>query len=367
MLIKRGSTWHCRFKFDRVLYQRSLHTRNRTEAVKLEAAFRASLVRGEFSIIDSRNAPTLAEFEGRLLPHLRANTAPRTFGFYCQNLAALKKFTPLATARLHKIDPSLIEKFVQFRLKSTYGAKRKKKLTPVTINHSLRTLRRVLHIAREWKLIREVPGIKLLPDEHEREAVLTDAEVDRMTAYIATAYPTSLMRHMLPFLVDTGLRISEACDLLTENVQFDDGLPVSIRVVKGKSKYSKREIPLTKRAAVALSACLQQSRCAHCFTSKGGRRKLTRHYPSEQFRTIRDALNLGPDVVLHSTRHTFCTRLGMAGANAFTIQKLAGHSSIVISQRYVHADREVKQEAIRLLDAQNVPKVVVVSDTIKTI
>jgi site-specific recombinase XerD len=83
---------------------------------------------------------------------------------------------------------------------------------------------------------------------------------------------------------------------------------------------------------------------------------LTRHYPSEQFRTIRDALNLGPDYVLHSTRHTFCTRLGKAGADAFTIQKLAGHSSITISQRYVHADKEVKESAIRLLDALNKPK-----------
>jgi site-specific recombinase XerD len=78
-------------------------------------------------------------------------------------------------------------------------------------------------------------------------------------------------------------------------------------------------------------------------------------------------LNLGADVVLHSTRHTFCTRLGKAGADAFTIQKLAGHSSITISQRYVHADREVKESAIRLLDGLNAPKIVPSSDSIKEI
>jgi site-specific recombinase XerD len=72
---------------------------------------------------------------------------------------------------------------------------------------------------------------------------------------------------------------------------------------------------------------------------------------------VRDALEIGPDCVLHSTRHTFCTRLGKAGADAFTIQKLAGHSSIAISQRYVHADREIKESAIRLLDALNQPKI----------
>jgi len=65
---------------------------------------------------------------------------------------------------------------------------------------------------------------------------------------------------------------------------------------------------------------------------------------------IRDALNMDQDCVLHSTRHTFCTNLGKAGADAFTIQKLAGHSSITISQQYVHSDAEVQQSAIRLLD-----------------
>jgi site-specific recombinase XerD len=345
--------------FDGVLYQKSLRTKSKAEAVKLEAVFRSSLIKGEFGIIDASRTPTLSEFEQRLLAHLKANVAARTHGFYKQNLAVLSRFGPLASSRIHKIDASLIERFIQFRLKE--------KVKPVTVNHSLRTLRRVLHIARDWKLIREAPRIKLLPGEHEREAVLDEADLTRMIECLAKAYPTSLMRHMLPFLVDTGLRISEACGLHREHVRFDDGQPRSIRIVRGKSKYSRREVPLTLRAAASVTAALDQSRSAYLFTSKGGRRPLTRHYPSEQFRVIRDALGLGPDYVLHSTRHTFCTRLGKAGADAFTIQKLAGHSSITISQRYVHADREIKETAIRLLDALNVPKKAEANDTIKEI
>jgi integrase len=359
MLIKRGSTWHTRLMLDGKLYQQSLRTKNKTEATKLEAVFRSSLVRGEFGIIDGKQSPTLAQFEQRLLPHLKANVAPRTYGFYKQNLAALNRFGPLASARLHKIDQSLIERFIQFRLKDGNS------LTPTTVNHSLRTLRRALILARDWKLVRDVPRIKLLPGEHEREYVIDDSELDRMTKYIATAYPTSLMQHMLPFLIDTGLRISELCALKRDHVHL--GEPGSIRITKGKSKYAKREIPLTERAARAVEIAYKQSRSDWVFTSKGGRKPLTRHYPSEQFRVIRDSLGLGPDCVLHSTRHTFCTRLGKAGADAFTIQKLAGHSSIVISQRYGHSDREIRESAIRLLDALNAPKKYPVSDTIKEI
>jgi integrase len=50
-------------------------------------------------------------------------------------------------------------------------------------------------------------------------------------------------------------------------------------------------------------------------------------------------------------------RAGFTDADAFTIQKLAGHSSITISQRYVHADCEIKESAIRLLDVLNQPKI----------
>jgi Phage integrase family len=91
----------------------------------------------------------------------------------------------------------------------------------------------------------------------------------RMIAYTAKAYPTSLMRHLLPVLV-------------------------------------------------------------------------TRHWPSEVFRKIRDAVGMGHATVLHSTRHTFCKLLGSAGADAFTVQRLAGHSSVVISQRYTNTDSKQK-------------------------
>ena len=358
MLIKRGSTYHLRLQFGGTLYQKSLHTKNRQEAANLESVFRSSLVRGEFGIIDGSQSPTLAEFEVRLLPHLKSNVSPRTYKFYRENLSVLKRFEPLAKARLSKIDQSLIERFVQWRLQE--------KVVAVTVNHSLRTLRRALMLAREWKLIRDVPRMKMLPGEHERDFVLGEDLLGLMTEYVGKAYPTGLMQYLLPFLVDTGLRISEACGLRWEDVDLRSH-PGSIKIVKGKSKYAKREIPLTERAVICLRAAQKQSRSSWVWTSQGGRKPLSRFTPSEQFRIIRMALNVPDGCVLHSTRHTFCTRLGKAGADAFVIQRLAGHSSITISQRYVHSDREVKQAAIRLLDKLNNPAETVPSGIVEEI
>jgi len=59
------------------------------------------------------------------------------------------------------------------------------------------------------------------------------------------------------------------------------------------------------------------------------------------------------DFVLHSLRHTFGTRLGEAGADAFTIMKLMGHSTVIVSQRYVHPSPESIERAFEKLEALN--------------
>jgi Phage integrase family len=53
------------------------------------------------------------------------------------------------------------------------------------------------------------------------------------------------------------------------------------------------------------------------------------------------------DFVLHSLRHTMLTRLGESGTDAFTIMRVADHSSIVVSQRYIHPTPESVERAFR--------------------
>ena len=53
--------------------------------------------------------------------------------------------------------------------------------------------------------------------------------------------------------------------------------------------------------------------------------------------------------MLHSLRHTMLTRLGESGVDAFTIMRIAGHSSIVVSQRYIHPTPEAVERAFERL------------------
>jgi integrase len=53
--------------------------------------------------------------------------------------------------------------------------------------------------------------------------------------------------------------------------------------------------------------------------------------------------------VLYSLRHTFLTRLGESGCDAWTLARIAGHSNISMSSRYVHPSENAVLDAMARL------------------
>src|SRR5215472_8754665 len=60
---------------------------------------------------------------------------------------------------------------------------------------------------------------------------------------------------------------------------------------------------------------------------------------------------------IYDLRHTCLTRLGEANTDPYTIQKIAGHSSILISQRYAHPTPERLEDAFAKLEVYNQAKI----------
>jgi hypothetical protein len=56
---------------------------------------------------------------------------------------------------------------------------------------------------------------------------------------------------------------------------------------------------------------------------------------------------------VYSIRHTFLTRLGESGCDAWTLARIAGHSNISISQRYVHPSEDAVLNALSRLGGHN--------------
>ena len=58
--------------------------------------------------------------------------------------------------------------------------------------------------------------------------------------------------------------------------------------------------------------------------------------------------------VLYSLRHTFLTRLGESGCDVWTLARIAGHSQIQISSRYVHPSEDAMFAAMSRLGGHKI-------------
>jgi integrase len=330
----------------------------------MEAAHKTALAKGEMGILERKPAATLKEFSQRFVDYVQTRSAekPKTVEFYAQQMARLLEFEPLASARLDSIDESLIKKFVQWRSQqaSRAGANRSSKkkaarkppriISAATVNRSLATLRKLLRLAHEWRLIDRVPRIRLLPGERNREFILTHAQ-ERL--YLEMAPPP--LQDVATLVLDTGQRIGEALALEWADIHLEPASGAKfgyLHVRDGKSRFARRNVPLTVRVRAMLENRKGQSKSPWVF-AESATEPMRNSSLDHLHRELRETLKMPGEFVLHSLRHTYGTRLGEAGADAFTIMRLMGHSSVTVSQRYVHPTPEASERAVERLEGLN--------------
>lgn len=239
-----------------------------------------------------------------------------------------------------------------------YKAHRLKKVSIVSVNRELATLRRALHLAKEWRLIRATPKVKLLKNEPQRDFVLSR---EQETAYLAACETFPILKDVATLLIDTGLRVTEAASLQWKDVHLKpagNARYAWVHIRDGKTKNAKRNVPLKARSLKMLeerhgnaNASKDKVKSPWVFYGDSPTAPILGTSLAHMHATVRLENDFPAEFVLHSLRHTMLTRLGEAGADAFTIMKVAGHSSVVISQRYVHPAGETVQLAFDRLEA----------------
>ena len=58
------------------------------------------------------------------------------------------------------------------------------------------------------------------------------------------------------------------------------------------------------------------------------------------------------DFTFHSLRHTFASQLVRNGVDLYVVQKLLGHASPKMTQRYAHLREDMLKDAIKKIDRQ---------------
>jgi integrase len=345
-IFKRGSVYWYHFLFNGEHIQKSTKQGNPRTARQMEAAYKTALAKGEVGITERKPARLFSELAKSFISHVetRHENKPQTVAFYAAKLSRLQEYPAIAGARIDRIDEGVIENYVVAR-RATVG--------PATVNRELATLRRMLRLAYEWKELQRVPKIRLLTGERMRDFVLS-REAER--TYLA-ACPQPL-HDIAVLMLESGLRIGEALKLEWADIVLE---PVNgarfgfLRVREGKSKNSRRIIPLTDRASAMLKTRSEERTSLYVFASREGVpyigtsiNHLHRDVSAPKVNGKRVPI-FNDDFVMHSLRHTMLTRLGESGVDAFTIMRIAGHSSIVVSQRYIHPTPEAVERAFERL------------------
>jgi site-specific recombinase XerD len=69
------------------------------------------------------------------------------------------------------------------------------------------------------------------------------------------------------------------------------------------------------------------------------------------FETARDGSGLGPEVGLHTLRHTSASWFMINGGDLYRLQKFLGHSAIKLTERYAHLSPEYLKGGARFFGA----------------
>jgi len=309
-IYKRGRVYWYQFVFNNKRVQCSTKQGNPRVARQIEAAHKTRLAKGEVGIAEPKKVLTLRKFGLRFQAEIKVHSAgkPRTIAFWDQKLTRLLEFAPLASSPLDKINKALIARYIESR---------HSKVAVATINRELATLRRILYLAHDWNEIAAVPRIKMLKGERSRDFVLSHQQ--EKTYLEAAPQP---LKDVATLLLETGLRLGEALALKWTDIELDaaNGKKLGYLFVKeGKSKNARRHVSLTSRAQEMLVNRSLESKSEYVFANYAGKPYLVTSL-DHLHKKLRGDLQLPNDCVIHSLRHSFLTRFGEAGPDAFTIR-----------------------------------------------
>src|SRR5437870_5791544 len=151
-------------------------------------------------------------------------------------------------------------------------------------------------------------------------------------------------RTVLLIMLDSGLRPGEIFRMRWENIHWDKGLIFNPR---GKSRKSRRYVPLTERVNVALVARKEGVNEGWVFPSKRAQSGyITDREVSKQWLEAKRLAGIPESVVLYCARHRFSTDAMEGTGNVMAVMDAMGHGSVNTTRIYTHSNVQQIREAI---------------------
>jgi len=367
-IYKRGKTYWYKFVFNGITVRESAKTSNRRVAEQIEAARKTQLAKREVGLdVELVTVPTLPDAINEYLEWSLTEHASKTATTRRYKTASKPLVLFFGNKKIDEINPDDVEKYKQWRSRQTKKAPVKKLnknkratttklLKPATVNKELATLKIVFnHFIKADILVKNpVSRIKFLQENNENYVVVTSEE--EKLYLMAASKP---LQDVAALMLECGCRPNEIYSLRKQDINLEQEF---LFIPIGKTKSARRRIPLTSKAKDVLQQRIKNAKGEYLFS--GGRGgfdtdkpivKLNNaHYGTMKRAKIRSFR-------IYDLRHTFASRMAMAGVDLVTLAALLGHSRVQMVMRYAHPVEEHKIEAMQKLENYNNTKQRVVS------
>jgi integrase len=323
-LVRRNKIWWFTKQHKGKRIQESLGTESKKLAEKLHAEKLIKISDGSYFEISKRDI-TFSELSDRYMQKHSKERDPYS----------LKRLLPVFGQMLTEdIDIEDVENYIDDRLMEVAHS---------TVYKEFALGRRMFNVARkkwgkEFNILRNPFADAGFPHfENARDRWLTVEEENKL---LSCASPQWL-QDLIIFAIHTGCRKSE---ILNIYVKSDIDMKRRVVTVQATKKGNRKVIPMSDKLFEMLSHRLK------VISISGKLFDVTVAAQKDAFDRAVEKAKL-ENLHFHDLRHTFATRLVQMGVSLFTVQKLMGHKSISMTERYAHHCPESLRPAVMALNS----------------
>jgi integrase len=315
-LIQRDNQmWYGVFCHKRKRVWRSTGTQIRAEA---EVAF--SDLERQFR---QKKVESVSTFSTDFFERSGPTFAPKTLEIYRRSFTNLIRL--VGDRRIDKLGPREAELF---------RSRRAAEVSPVTVNIELKSLRSAFNDAIRMKMILENPfdAVKKIRVPFKEACYLEENELKALVK----AVQDPDFRNLLIFAVFTMMRLGEIVNLKWRDVDLDRGI---IQIRDSEKFRVKGGRPRKVEMSSWVAGCLAAKVRIGDYVFYGPRGvPLKGQSVSQRFRRFIRKQGYPKGLHFHSLRHTGISMLANRNVPLVYIQRLAGHSSPLVTQVYTHLD-----------------------------
>jgi integrase len=226
---------------------------------------------------------------------------------------------------------------------------------PSTTRKRLTILGTMFKMARRWGVLDRNPAADLVkPSEPRHKIRFLSADEWKKLLAVAPPYRAAMYR----MAVATGMRLKELTGLRWEDVN----VPGRLVHVAEDTKTGTRVVPVGEEAKAVLEAQTERRKAIgrelgklapYVFIDTEGEHFHTRERRNKFTKAATSDMKAAgiADASFHTLRHTAAAWTIQAGRSLYEVQRILGHSTPTMTQRYAHLEPEHLRDAVDALDA----------------